>query len=80
MKVIFNALEVHYTEGVFCLNHSLPTFQVTVFMADFYDFPNDTYDRDRSKVKGLKKITNVMLRCKEEMPLKQRYPSSNECT
>lgn len=55
MKVIFNALEVQYTEGVFWLNHSRPTFQVTVFMADFYDFPNDSYERDRSKVKGKKK-------------------------
>lgn len=61
----FNALEVHYTEGIFWLNHSCPTYQVTIFMADFYDFPNDTVMRGietKSKVKKNHKCKAQMWR------------------
>ena len=43
MEVMFKFLELQYTEGFFLLNHSHPSFQVTLIVADFYDFPNATF-------------------------------------
>lgn len=63
MEAIFNFLEVEHTEDSW-LNHfcpmeyphcERPNFQLTLFMADFCDFPNDTIMEGieaESQVKG----------------------------